>query len=401
MAKSDNQARAGVLFLCPTPPPFAGTELGGKYLLESGLTTRVKLHHVRSNIRTNNMNREKINLEAIHSLFRIIWKCLQVLTYHDIHVIYFLVTSNNTGLLRDMVYFSLARLFGKRVVIHYKGSNYVKFYHSKNRFWQAIIRALLKSANRLLVESESIAKEFAILIPREKVSIVPPGIKLEHIAPITRDFSRRPVKLLYFGNLSYAKGLHQLSQAFIQLSQRIPELELHLAGELLLNETAFQWLTGEHERYYRDHYVEINRYLNEFITDNRQKGVFYHGRLDSVGIYRLLVDCDILVFLSFSEGFSVTILESLTFGLPMIITRVGAAKDFLIDGVHCFFVEPGDCDSVCRKLELLMHDPELMCQMSHNNQSLVRDKFDVEVVAASLAMVFDEIVGNSTTSDKR
>jgi glycosyltransferase involved in cell wall biosynthesis len=383
-----SSSKPSVLFLSPTPPPFAGTEVGGKYLLESPLVSLVDIHHVRSNIRTLNRDREKVNFEAVRSLVLILNKSLRVLITKRIDLVYFLITSNRTGLIRDVFYYVIAKAFGKTCVVHYKGSNYLNYYDRENEIFKIIIRLLLRGIGIIIVESKSIGTQFKGLIDSEKVRVLPPGINTRGLRVVERDFASRQLKLIYYGNLSVAKGLYDLSIAYERLLAHEYPVELHLAGEIILDETALQWLSGKHRNFYEGHFDEININTKNFILHSQSKGVFYHGILNTDKIYELCSQAHLLVFLSYSEGFSVSILESLALGLPMVLTRVGAVPDFFVEAENCLFVDPGDSAGAFEAIKFLFENRDVMAKMSRNNKTLAEKLFDSNKVGTDLAEIF-------------
>ncbi len=59
-------------------------------------------------------------------------------------------------------------------------------------------------------------------------------------------------------------------------------------------------------------------------------------------VVNLLRSSDLFVLPSLAEGFSLSIIEALAAGLPVIATRVGGAAEILEDGRNGFLVPPGD-----------------------------------------------------------
>lgn len=54
---------------------------------------------------------------------------------------------------------------------------------------------------------------------------------------------------------------------------------------------------------------------------------------------------------------TVTIVEALRFGLPMVVTERSGIADYLSDGDNCRLVAPGDAEAMSKVIDELWHDP--------------------------------------------
>lgn len=381
-----------VLFLSPLPPPFAGLEVSSEQFLNSPMVELCDIYHVKSNIRSSNLTRELLNIESFVSVSKILYKCLAILLSQKISVFYFLLTSNRKGFCRDFLYFLLAFVFQKKIIIHYKGSNFLSFYKSENFFFKSLIRLVFKNIFILLVESSSIKLQFQALLASSKILALPNGIDLTQI---TFNYSKKiyqsPIKFIYTGNVSYAKGFYDLISVYNLMMNDKLDFELHIVGEIVINKTSFQWLTKTQTNNYRNNYNDINSNMLRFLNEKKENVFYYGSNIPSDHIYKLLGGSDVFIFLSYSEGFSLSILEALAFGLPIIMTPVGASVDYLNDVENCLYVPVGQPEVVLCKLKYLLSNDTLMNSMRNNNRRLAEEIFDINVVGKNLAEVFNSI----------
>ena len=99
-------------------------------------------------------------------------------------------------------------------------------------------------------------------------------------------------------------------------------------------------------------------------------------------IHRCYAIMDVSALTSFSEGLSITLLESMRCGVPVVATRVGGNPEVVADGVTGYLVPPGDVPAfVSRTVELLL-DKDLRWRMGEEARRRVMRDFRMEDVAS-------------------
>lgn len=105
------------------------------------------------------------------------------------------------------------------------------------------------------------------------------------------------------------------------------------------------------------------------------KKVKFLGEVDNVS--DRLIDYDCAILISNMEGFSISILESLASGLPIIATDVGGVKEQVIDNYNGFLV-PHDNDSyLAEKMIYILNNKKILKDFSQNSVELVLKKFSI------------------------
>ncbi len=92
-------------------------------------------------------------------------------------------------------------------------------------------------------------------------------------------------------------------------------------------------------------------------------------------IYALMKKALFLVAPSRWEGFSMTLVESLACGTPVLTTKVGGAPEVVIDGVNGFFIHTEDIKDTLRGIEYMLDHAENMkasCRSSVSHLDLPR-----------------------------
>ena len=89
----------------------------------------------------------------------------------------------------------------------------------------------------------------------------------------------------------------------------------------------------------------------------------------------LLPDLDVFLLTSSSEGFSISTLEALASGVPVVATRCGGPEEIISDGVHGVLVEPGSAEALADGVERMVKSPEEGRRMAERGRRRVASEF--------------------------
>ena len=82
---------------------------------------------------------------------------------------------------------------------------------------------------------------------------------------------------------------------------------------------------------------------------------------------------DIFVLPSYNEGLPISILEAMSYGLPILSTTVGGIPEIVENGVNGFLVEPGDKNALLEFLEVLVLNKTKRLEMGEKSRLVVAD----------------------------
>ncbi len=95
---------------------------------------------------------------------------------------------------------------------------------------------------------------------------------------------------------------------------------------------------------------------------------------------------------SHSEGLSLTLLESMAHGLPVVVTRVGGNPEVVVDGESGYLVPPGDVGAFVHRVVELLRDPDLRTRMGEAGRRRVRERFRVSAVALAYLEAYRKVL---------
>lgn len=125
--------------------------------------------------------------------------------------------------------------------------------------------------------------------------------------------------------------------------------------------------------------------------------VVFAGRRTNVTPFYGIMDVSVLT--SLSEGLSIVALESMSFGLPLVLTDVGGNPEVVEDGTNGFLVPPRDADAFSNAVVRLLSNAHLRRQLGHAGSQRVRGEFALKKVEERYQGIYDEVLRHSALHD--
>ena len=244
------------------------------------------------------------------------------------------------------------------------------------------MRTVLDHAGALLIGSRSFAEEVRGNhgTPPARFTIVPGAVEAARFYPRKNYVAgcwiddSQPV-LLYHGRVDRRKGALDLLDAFALLRER----RHPVAGRARL---VYSGIGPDSAAV--DERVQALRLSDSFTN------LGYVQYDDVPQVYR---QADVFVSPTYSEGFSNTILEAMSAGLPVVSCAVVGVVDCLCDGVNGLLVPPGDVPALADALARILDDPSLRKKLSERARQDVDERYSWPVVARQIAGVYDSLHG--------
>jgi len=211
---------------------------------------------------------------------------------------------------------------------------YEKFGHSFPKRAFCLERELeeYQLADRIWVLSEFAKKTFVDQgISSEKLDVLPLGVDLERFKPLEVRFESTPLRVIYFGILSFRKGVQYLLEATKDFSPR--QLELNLIGAIE---------------------PEFKSTLSRYAHFN------YHKPMTQVELAKEIRKHHVYVFPTIEDGFGQTLIQAMASGLvPITTTNCGAADFTSLDKLGLRIATKSH-QQIKEKLEAFIESPDLL-----------------------------------------
>jgi glycosyltransferase involved in cell wall biosynthesis len=201
----------------------------------------------------------------------------------------------------------------------------------------------------------------------DKIMVIPNGIDINKHTPgkMNPELKRQlgiPDDALVCGTvgaLAEVKGFPYLIEAAGKVANVFPNFRLLLVGE------------GRQEAVLKE----------KILSMGLQKIVIMTGfRSDIPDLLNLF---DLYVCSSLSEGLSLSIMEALAAGKPVVATNVGGNPELIIQRENGLLVPPKDPEALADNIIALLRDKVLRDSMSRNGRKLVESKYSLEKMVES------------------
>jgi len=105
-------------------------------------------------------------------------------------------------------------------------------------------------------------------------------------------------------------------------------------------------------------------------------------------IPRLLAAMDVYIMSSVNEGLSLSILEAMAAGKPVVITDVGGARELVEDGKTGLLIPPGSAEAIARGVTALLGDPVRMSELARAGREYVVREYSLERMMESYGRLY-------------
>lgn len=131
----------------------------------------------------------------------------------------------------------------------------------------------------------------------------------------------------------------------------------------------------------------INKIPQEF-----KNNIFLPGRLIDINTYLEKLDIGILLSKKkWSEGISNSIMEYMSYSLPVIATNVGGNREIIVNNKTGFLIPHEDENELKSKMLFLIENPRIATKMGHNGYLRIRDEFSLDKMNSNYISLYKKV----------
>lgn len=215
-------------------------------------------------------------------------------------------------------------------------------------------------------------------INKEKIKILPLGIKTSPFLDNSSNFRSKTLKVLYVSRLEKRKGALTLIEAIPKVLKKFANVEFIFIGRDRPH--------APNCRYFKDFFLEK---FKEF-SDK----VHFLGYLSDAELNKYYLESDIFIVPSVYESFGLIFIEAMSYCKPVIGCQAGGIPEVISDGITGFLVPPFDSESLAIKILKLLNDEDLRKKMGLHGRRRVECMFNRDKMARNTVEFYKEVIND-------
>jgi len=171
------------------------------------------------------------------------------------------------------------------------------------------------------------------------------------------------------GDIRPAKDYETMLLSIKEIKKKIPNIKLLIAGTK----------TQEFEK--------LNQFKNELGLNDNVKFLGYTK--DIRAVFNV---SDLYLSTSTTEGFSLTIVEAMAAGVPVVSTKSGGPEEFIENGRNGLLVKKKSPEEIANAIYRIINNSELRVKIVRNGWKTVKESFNVNLMINNYQKLYMELL---------
>ena len=286
-----------------------------------------------------------------------------LLSNKNIKIVHIL-SAEKGSFLRKSILLTIAKIFGKKTIINFHSCDPNIFYKDKIFPFNLFIKNILNSADLILVLSTQWKKIIQDKCTNSNIKVLYNPVKLKELNP--KPVSEN-VNVLFMGIMGKRKGAYDIIEAAKSIKNKNIKIIMHGNGEV----------------------NEIRELVKKY---NLESIIEVDGWIKGDAVEKAYRNADFMILPSYDEGLPMTILEAMSYGMPVISTTVGGIPDMIENGVNGYMLTPGHNQVLAEKIDFLAENSELRKNMGEKSYEIFKEKFDINIIVKNLQTYYEKLI---------
>lgn len=316
----------------------------------------------------------------INTFIKCIFNTIKIFLKKECDIVHIHMASKGS-FCRKSIIVLISKIFNIPIIIHVHGACFKEFYANMNIPMKKYCKYIFKNSNKVIVLTKKWEEFFSKFVDSEKIEIVSNFISLpDNKIQIEKELNnaKSVKKILFLGRLGQRKGTYDLIDAVEILNDKNIAFKLILAGD------------GE---------VEICKSkIKAKGIEDKVKIVGWIGDREKENYLR---KADILVLPSYFESFGLSLIEAMSYKVPVIASWGGEMSEVVRDNKDGFLVTPGNIIELSSKLELLILNDKLREEYGKKGYERVINKFTDKIAKEKLQLIYKDILKKNNRNNIR
>lgn len=355
MVNNDNKVK--ILLISPLPPPAGGIATWTEKFIRWSKTNYIDVDIINTSVigkRAKKINNSRSYFDEFKRTINIINTLINKLNKDYPLVAHLNTSCGKFGIVRDFFCAAIIKKRGVPLVVHYHCNIEDQL---KNPIQKFYFRKLSTFASANIVLNKQ-SKIYIEQVCRQNSKVLSNFIDDEYIINNGKNINDKIQSIAFIGHVQKSKGIIEI----FEVAEKFHNIKFTLAGPI------------------SDEVQGLKKPDNILLA-----GVISHSEVRS-----LLHTTDIFLFPTYSEGFSVALLEAMAMGVPIITTPVGANAD-MIESRGGIIVQKKNCKDIEQAI-IRLQDKEYRKKMSEWNIGKVKKKYLVNDVLNELLVIYNDVI---------
>lgn len=307
-------------------------------------------------------NKAKKFVLMIKAFIEVVYK---LLTIKDIGIIYVHV-SHYASFFRKSLFAFVGRVFKKTIIFHMHGSDFDIFYRECPDLIKKYIRYTLSKTTKLIVLTNEWKNFYKSITDDKKIEVVYNSVNV----PERNKYNADGCYITYLGMLCNRKGIYDILKVIPDILSGFPDVKFVLAGDGEINKVR----------------SEVQKYASDF-----SHNIIVPGWIDKQQKNEILEKTVIYLLPSYNEGLPMSVLEAMSYGIPVITTNIGGLSEVIKTDKHGVLISPGDVDELKGSILRLLEDRQIRMDISNCCYNEILNNFNANFFIKRISDIFNTI----------
>ena len=296
-----------------------------------------------SSLETFQFNKILIFVTAlINLIYYILFRKIKIVHLHS---------ASGNSFKRKSIIIKVAKALGAKVVMHMHGGKFKMYYELNTSF----VKPVLDRCDAIVAISEYWQDYFISQLGYQNTFHIPNIVATPHKYP--KSESNNYFTFYFLGKICDDKGIFDLMEV-VKNNKNV------LEGNV-------RFLIGGNG--------EVERLIKEIDEAKLSIIVDYIGWVSGADKIELMNKSDAFILPSYIEGMPISILEAMSYSLPVISTNVGGIPDIMQDGINGYMIKPGDKEGLLNAILSLSQDRRKAIAMGERGRQKVKEHLPSQV----------------------
>lgn len=298
------------------------------YITNKKYNKFVNLSYVATSTGGSAVNRVlKMLTGYLHILFILCCKHIDIVHIH---------MAEKGSVYRKGIVIGLAKLFQTKIVVQMHAGPIMDWYDKLDNRQKITVNQIFNNCDKMLVLGEYWIQQLFSILPKNKLAVLYNGTK----CPSQNEYNADGNYILFLGMVTEKKGAYDLIEAISLINEKLPStIKVAIAGEDY------------------DHKAQIFA-QNKGLKDR----IAFLGWINTQQKEKLFSNTIMCVLPSYFEGLSMTVIESMAHGIPILTTNISTMPEVV--GTNYKVIEPGNISDLAQMILEFANDKELRLRSS-------------------------------------